>query len=89
LKTFLFLFGIYAMSFMYSCSANDPQGYGEEDFCNCGLIVTDSVHESTHSYLFIVENECSGNEKTFIVDALVHSAYYEGERICINDQQPW
>ena len=74
---------------MYACNKNQPQGYGKEDFCNCGMLREDSIHTASQTYLFIIENECSGNEKTFIVDPLIYSAYYKGDRICVNDQSPW
>lgn len=89
MRTFLLIIGLWIGFFLYACNKDDPQGYGKEEFCNCGIISEDSIHSPTQTYLFIVENECSGNEKTFIVDQLIYSAYYKGDRICINDQKPW
>jgi hypothetical protein len=89
MRTFLLIILIWIGFFLYACTKDEPQGYGEEQFCNCGIICQDSIHSQSQTYFFIVENECSGNEKAFIVDQLIYSAYYEGQRICINDQKPW
>jgi hypothetical protein len=89
MKTFLLIIAMWIAFFIYACNKDNPQGYGEEDFCNCGMVREDSIHTASQSYLLIVENECSGNQKTFIVDPLIYSAYYKGDRICINNQEPW
>lgn len=89
MKTFLVIIAMWTAFFVYACNGDEPQGYGEEEYCNCGMVREDSVITASQTYLLIVENECSGNEKTFIVDQLIYSAYYKGDRICINDQSPW
>lgn len=89
MKTFFIIITMWTAFFVFSCNKDEPQGYGEEEFCNCGIICEDSIHSQTQTYFFIVENECSGNSKTFIVDPLVYSAYFQGDRICINDQSAW
>jgi hypothetical protein len=89
MKTFLIVLSVWVLFFIYACNKDKPQGYGKEEFCNCGVILQDSIHTASQTYLFIVENECSGESKTFIVDPLVYSAYYPGDRICVNDESPW
>ena len=80
---------MWSCFFIYACNKNEPAGYGKEEFCNCGIVREDSIHTASAHYMLIVQNECSGNEKTFIVDHLVYGAYYKGDRICINEQEQW
>ena len=89
MKTFLIVVCVYVAFYMYACGKDEPQGYGNEEYCNCGVVVEDSIHTASQTYLLIVENECSGNQKNFIVDPLIYSAYSIGDRICINNQSPW
>jgi hypothetical protein len=89
MNTFLTVVAVWVAFFLFACKKDEPQGYGEEGYCNCGVVVEDSIHTATTTYLLIVENECSGNERNFIVDPLIYSAYYKGDRICINNQSPW
>ncbi len=89
MKKFLLIIAMWIAFFFYACNGENPQGYGKEDFCNCGIVRQDSIHSTSQSYLLIVENECSANLKTFIVDQIVYNKFYVGDRICINDQAPW
>lgn len=90
MRTCLGIILMWTAFFVYACrDKDDPQGYGEDQGCNCGTICEDGIDSAYNCNYFLVENECSGNIKKFCVDPLVWSAYYEGDRICINDQSPW
>ena len=89
MKTFLLIVAMWTCFFVYACNKDQPKGYGKEEYCNCGIVCSDSIATAQGLYLLSVENECSGNEKLFIVDQLVYNAYFVGDRICINDEQPW
>lgn len=89
MKTFFIIFAAWGLFFLYSCNKNEPQGYGQEEFCNCGVVCEDGIDSKNNCYWLLVENECSGSKKKFCVDQLVWSAYFKGERICINQESPW
>lgn len=67
----------------------EPQGYGDDQGCNCGTVCEDGIDAAYNCHWLMVENDCSGAQKRFCVDPLVWSAYHVGDRICINDQSPW
>jgi hypothetical protein len=89
MKKVLLIIAMWTAFFVYACDKDEPQGYGEDQGCNCGIICEDGIDSANQCYWFIVENDCSGASKTFCVDQLVWSAYSVGERICINEQSPW
>ena len=38
MKTFLIVISVWAAFFLYACNRDQPQGYGEEEYCNCGMV---------------------------------------------------
>ena len=88
MKTFLIVLTAWVMFFVYACR-DEPQGYGQEEGCNCGIVCEDGIDIQYDCYWLLVENECSGSQKKFCVDQLIWNSYHAGDRICINDQKPW
>jgi hypothetical protein len=89
MKTLLAIMLMWTVFFVYACDKDEPQGYGEETYCNCGIVCEYGVDSENQCYWLLIENECSGSTKKFCVDQFVWSAYSQGDRICINDQSPW
>lgn len=88
MKTFLIVVSVWIAFFVFACK-DEPQGYGEDQGCNCGIVCEDGIDSVNQCYWLLVENECSGNKKKFCVDQLVWQSYSDGDRICINDESPW
>ena len=88
MKTFLIVLAVWSTYFFFACN-KEPQGYGQDEGCNCGIICEDGIDTPTQCHWLLVENDCSGNTKRFCVDPLVWSAYPVGDRICINNQSAW
>lgn len=89
MKKLLLILAMWTAFFVYACNKDEPQGYGEDQGCNCGTICEYGVDSANQCYWLLIENDCSGVAKRFCVDQLVWSAYQVGERICINDESPW
>jgi predicted small secreted protein len=89
LKLLLAIILLWVAFVAYACNKDSPQGYGQDNGCNCGTIVDDDVDSATQCYWLLIENDCSGNQKRFCVDPLVWSAYPVGDRICINNINNW
>jgi len=89
MKKVLIIIAIWVGFFVYACQKDEPQGYGEDQGCNCGIVCEYGIDSFNQCYWLLIENECSSNQKKFCVDQLVWSAYNEGDRICINDESPW
>lgn len=89
MKTFFGVLLMWVVVIGYLGCGKEPQGYGEDQGCNCGTICEDGIDSANNCNWLLVENECSGATKRFCVDELVWSAYKEGDRICINDESPW
>jgi len=53
--------------------------------CNCGLVVSDNVQ----NYSVVIRNNCSDNEKEFILQPGDWMSAYVGEDYCINNVTSW
>jgi len=70
---------IIALLFLASCSKEDSQP------CNCGKILSDDPND----YSVVIRNECSGNEKKFVLTPGDWMTAYVGTDICISNQSKW
>lgn len=57
----------------------------KEDPCNCGQIVSDNASD----YSVTIQNECSGNLKTFILAPSDWATAYVGTNYCITNSKKW
>jgi hypothetical protein len=55
--------------------------------CNCGTILNDGI--SGNCYWLEIENDCSGNRKTFCFDQSVWMNAYVGDNFCVTNQTQW
>jgi hypothetical protein len=55
--------------------------------CNCGTITNDGINGSC--YWLEIENDCSGNKKTFCFDQSVWMNAYVGSNFCVTNQTEW
>lgn len=53
--------------------------------CNCGLIVSDNAAD----YSIVIRNECTGNEKKFILAPGDWFNAYVGSDYCITNSGKW
>lgn len=53
--------------------------------CNCGLVISDNVQD----YSVVIRNDCSDNEKTFILAPGDWMNAYVGSNYCINNVTSW
>jgi hypothetical protein len=53
--------------------------------CNCGLVLSDDIS----NYSVVIRNDCSGNEKTFILSPGDWMNAYVGSDYCINNVASW
>ena len=53
--------------------------------CNCGRVMSDDVT----NYSVIVRNNCTGNEKSFVLEEGDWMKAYVGTDICLNNQPTW
>ncbi len=61
----------------------------EEENCNCGRITNDGVDIATNCYWIEIENDCSGNRKTFCIDQDKWWDANAGEDFCITNVSSW
>ena len=58
----------------------------EEDApCNCGIVQSDNVQ----NYTVVIQNECSGNNKTFTLSAGDWMNAHPGSKYCITNSGKW
>jgi len=60
-----------------SCEKDKP--------CNCGLVVSDNVSD----YSVVIRNNCSGNEKKFILQSGDWMNAHVGSDYCITNETSW
>ena len=60
-----------------SCEKDEP--------CNCGLIISDEVSD----YSVIIRNDCSGNEKKWVLSPGDWMTAYVGSDYCITNTDSW
>lgn len=53
--------------------------------CNCGIIQSDNVQ----NYSVVIQNECSGNNKTFTLSEGDWMNAHPGTKYCITDSGKW
>lgn len=74
------LFSIIIMSIV-SCS--------KDESCNCGTIKNDGVDIANNCHWIEIENECSGNRKSFCIDEDIWWDANPGENFCITNIDSW
>ena len=59
--------------------------------CHCGTIVNDGIlyEQGENRYWFDVENSCSGTLKRVNTSPEIWSETYNGDPICLEDEQNW
>jgi hypothetical protein len=57
----------------------------KEDYCNCGEIISDNAI----NYSITIKNDCSGNEKEFILSQSDWMKAYVGTNYCISNVNKW
>ena len=75
MKKTLFLATLVVM--FASCKKDEP--------CNCGLVVSDNVSD----YSVVIRNNCSGNEKKFVLQAGDWINAHVGSDYCITNVSSW
>jgi len=60
----------------------------KEEVCtsNCGTITSDGADGC---YWLEVQNECTGNKKTFCFDQSVWMTHFVGESFCVTNESAW
>lgn len=56
-----------------------------EKECNCGKIVNDNAQ----NYSVEIENQCTGNKKTFYLNESDWKTAYVGTNYCITNEKKW
>jgi len=59
----------------------------EDKPCNCGTILNDGINGSC--YWLEIENDCTGNRKSFCFDQSVWMDAYVGSNFCVSNQPQW
>ena len=54
---------------------------------SCGIIVNDGI--DNNCYWLQIQNDCSGNYKTFCFDQNVWMNSYVGESFCVTNEPAW
>ncbi len=57
----------------------------EDTTCNCGLIQSENVND----YSIVIQNECTGNNKTFYLQQGDWMNAYVGTNHCISNIDNW
>lgn len=57
----------------------------KEKVCNCGLVLSDRVSD----YSVVIRNDCSNNEKRFILEPGDWMNAYVGSNYCITNTTSW
>ena len=70
---------IAVVALISSCDKKETQP------CNCGIIQSDNVQ----NYSVVIQNECSGNNKTFTLSAGDWMNAHPGTKYCITNSGKW
>jgi hypothetical protein len=73
------IYGLAIILSIASCKKEDAKQ------CNCGLVVSDDVT----NYSVVIRNDCSGNQKTFYLQAGDWMNAYVGSNYCITNTSSW
>lgn len=57
----------------------------EDEVCNCGTVISDDVA----TYTVVIKNDCSGNQKEFILSSGDWMNAHPGESFCITNVDSW
>ena len=57
----------------------------EAEPCNCGIVQSDNVQD----YSVVIKNECSGNNKTFVLSSADWMNAHVGSSYCITNSTKW
>ena len=57
----------------------------EDQPCNCGLVQSDNVQD----YSVVIQNECTGNNKTFTLSPGDWMNAHPGSKYCITNSSKW
>ena len=57
----------------------------EEPPCNCGIVQSDNVQ----NYSVVIKNECTDNNKTFVLSQADWMNAHVGSRYCITNSGKW
>lgn len=57
----------------------------EEGPCNCGIVQSDNVQD----YSVVIQNECTGSNKTFNLSAGDWMNAHPGSKFCITNSGKW
>ena len=57
----------------------------KEGPCNCGIVQSDNVQD----YSVVIQNECSGSNKTFTLSAGDWMNAHPGTKYCITNSGKW
>lgn len=86
MKTTLTLFLALAL---FSCKKEQPEPEPSENLCNCGIVTGRDGQPLNAAYYLYVESECSGELNHVQVGLDVYNSTGVGDRICVNDVDPW
>jgi len=71
------IIGLAIILSIASCKKVEP--------CNCGTVISDRVSD----YSVVIKNNCSDNERRFILDPSDWVNAFVGESFCITDVTSW
>jgi hypothetical protein len=71
------IIGLAIILSIASCKKVEP--------CNCGTVTSDRVSD----YSVVIKNNCSDNERRFILDPSDWVNAFVGESFCITDVTSW
>lgn len=74
------ILAISVVALISSCKKKE-----EEKPCNCGIIQSDNVQD----YSVVIQNECSGNNKTFTLSPSDWMDAHVGSNYCITNSGKW
>lgn len=71
---------IAVVALLGSCKKKKDEGP-----CNCGIVQSDNVQD----YSVVIKNECSSNNKTFVLAPGDWMNAHVGSRYCITNASKW
>lgn len=71
------ILAIAVVALISSCKKDEP--------CNCGTIQSDNAQ----NYSVVIKNECSGNNKEFVLNQSDWMNAYVGSNYCITNSGKW
>jgi hypothetical protein len=71
---------IAVVALLGSCKKKEDEGP-----CNCGIVQSDNVQD----YSVVIQNECSGSNKTFTLSAGDWMNAHVGSKYCITNSGKW